>query len=120
MVRRNLRGPRVAHPVPRPRTVSRGAVARVGQLAAAEREAAAADALGQPLAQALELGYARVDAGGPRTGELRPVRAGRRAVLGQLRELRAHFVEGQPDPLREHDEGDPPDHRALVAPVARA
>jgi len=40
--------------------------------------------------------------------------------LGQLHELPADLVERQPDVLREHDEGDPAEHRPGVAAVPRA
>ena len=93
-------------------------VARVCQLAAAQGETAAADALGQALLEALQLGDPLVDAGAPRGRELRPVAARRHAVGGQLVELLADLVEAEPHPLREHDERHPPDHRPVEAAVA--
>ena len=51
----------IADPVTRAGPQAGGAVAGVGELTAVEREAAAADALGEPELQALELGDALVD-----------------------------------------------------------
>ena len=55
----------VADPVPGAGTEAGGAVAGVGELAAVEREAAAADALREPAFEALELGDAPVDPRAP-------------------------------------------------------
>ena len=55
----------VADPVARTGAAPARAVARVGELAAVQREAAAANAFGEPDLEPLELGDARVDAGGP-------------------------------------------------------
>ena len=63
------------------------AVLGVRDRAAVEREAAAADALGQADLQPLELGDPLVDARRPAARQARPVAPGRRAVGGQLGEL---------------------------------
>src|SRR3954468_8586777 len=76
--------PAVPQQVARAGAVAPGAVVRVRERTAVEREAAAADALGEALLEALELGDARVDADGPGARQLRPVGARRHAVLGQL------------------------------------
>src|SRR5436305_10480766 len=103
----------------RPGTERAGGVARIGELAAVEREAAAPDAFGEAQLPAFELGDAGVDPVAPVTGELLPLGAARRPVGRQLGELPADFVEGQPNPLREDDERDPPQHRPRVSPMAR-
>jgi hypothetical protein len=41
-------------------------------------------------------------------------------VARQLVELRLDLLEGEPDPLGKHDEGDPPQDRAVIAPVTGA
>ena len=66
-----------------------------------------------------ELGDALVDARGPAARQPRPVGAHRDMVAGQPRDLDANLLERQPDPLREHDEGDPPQHRPRIAAMAR-
>ena len=71
-------------------------------------------------AEPLELGDALVDPRRPLAREPRPVAPARRPVRRQLRELSADLVERQADALREHDEGDAPQHRARIAAVARA
>src|SRR5688500_13688817 len=97
----------VANPVAGARPKACRAVVRVRELAAVEREAAAADALGQPGTQALELGDAVVDPGGPLARKARPVAAGGGAVWRQLGQLAADLLQAQPDPLRKDDERDP-------------
>jgi SAM-dependent methyltransferase len=59
----------VADPVAGARPEAGGTVARVGELTAVEREAAAADALGEPEFEALELGDALVDPRAPGGGQ---------------------------------------------------
>ena len=63
----------VAEPEARPGPEASHAVARVGELAAVEREAAAADALGETGLEAIELCYSLVDPGLPAPREARPV-----------------------------------------------
>src|SRR5205823_922802 len=106
---------RVADPVARPGAAGGRAVLGVGETAAIEREATAADALRQTDLEALELGYPLIDPRGPPPRQARPVAAGRRAVRGELGELRADLVERQPDALGEDDERDPPKHRPRIA-----
>ena len=94
-------------------------VAGVRELAAVEREAAAADALRQPELEALELGDSLVD---PRARQP----ADRR---DQSRRLGAwwggSFASSSPisssvipSALGEDDERDPPQHRPWIAPMA--
>ena len=111
---------RIAEPVARPGAEAGGAIVGIGELAAVEREAAAADALGEARLQALQLGDPLVDAAAPGGGEPRPVRRVGDTVRGQLGELGGDLVEGEADPLGEDDEGDPAQHRARVAAVAGA
>src|SRR5581483_7207698 len=108
------------HPIARSGAAARRDVARVGKLAAVERQAAAADALGEPGAQPFELGDARLNALRPGGGQLRPVVPLRHAVARQAGELVADLLERQPDLLREHDERDAANHRPRVAAVAGA
>ena len=74
-------------PVARAGAAPGGAVLRVRELAAAQGEAAAADALGQPELEPLELGDPVVDARGPGARQAAPVTAVRRAVGRQLGQL---------------------------------
>src|SRR2546430_438586 len=107
-------------PVARSRSQSCRAVGRIGELAAAERETAAADAFRKPGLQALELRDALVDTRGPASREARPVPPGRRALRRQLGELCADLLERQADPLGEDDERDAPQRRPREAPVPGA
>src|SRR5919202_726397 len=109
---------RIADPEPRTRATRANSVAGVRELAAAEREAAAADAFGEPLLEPLELGDALVDAAAPSGGELRPVGAGRHPVGRQLRQLLADLIEREAHALREHDERHTPNDRPVKAAVA--
>jgi hypothetical protein len=93
-------GALVADPVASARALAGGAVVGVGEAAAIEREAAAADALGQPRLEPLELGDALVDPLRPGGGEARPVAALRRLVGRQLRQLRADLLEAEADPMK--------------------
>src|SRR5712691_9538561 len=77
----------VADPVARAGTEAGSAVAGVGELAAVERQAAAADALGQAELEPPELGNALVDPRAPRCRETGPVAAGGRLMGRKLREL---------------------------------
>src|SRR5207248_3929076 len=87
---------------------------------AVDRQAAAADAFGQPVAQALQLGDALVDPLLPRAREPRPVAAGRNALGRQPGERRADLIEAEADTLGEDDEGDAPQHRTGIAAMAGA
>ena len=110
----------VADPVPRTRAEACSAIVRVGETAAVEGQAAAADAALEPGPQQLELGDPSIDARDPGARQTRPVPPGGRAVGGELGELRADLLERQPDALRKHDEGDSAEHRPPVAAVSRA
>src|SRR5918999_1097817 len=91
----------VADPIARARPGAARAVPRVGELAAVEREAPAANALGESVLEALELGDALVDARAPTARQPRPVAPRRRAVGRQLGELCPDLLERQPDALGE-------------------
>ena len=110
----------VSDPVARARSQAGGAVAGVGELAAVEREAAAADAFGQAALEALELGDARVDPRRPRGREPGPVGPVGRLVGRELGQLGGDLVERQADALGEDDEGDAAEDRPRVAPMAGA
>jgi hypothetical protein len=112
--------PRPAAPVARAGAEAGRPVAGIGELAAFDREAATADAFGEPELEALELGDALIDPRCPRARETRPVAAGRRPLRRELGELRADLIERQPDSLGEHDECDAPEHRPRIAAVTRA
>src|SRR5262249_158098 len=85
-----------------------------------ERQAAAADAFGEPGLEPLELCDALVDARAPFTREPRPILTRGGAARGQLGERGADLVERKSDALGEHDEGDAPQHRARKAAMAGA
>jgi hypothetical protein len=110
----------VADPVARAGAEAGSTVVGVGELAAVERETAAADALGEPELQALELGDALVDPRAPGGREVRPVLAGGGMVWRELRELKTDLLEPQPDALGEDDEGDAAEHGARKASMAGA
>jgi S-adenosylmethionine:tRNA ribosyltransferase-isomerase len=120
LVERESVAGRLAEPVAGTRSAAAGPIPGVGELAAVERQAAAADALGEPALESLELGEPLLDARRPPGGEPGPVATGRHAIGGQLGQLGADLVERQPDPLGEDDEGDAPQHLAPVAAVAGA
>lgn len=90
-------------------------VVRVGQRTVLQREAAAADAVRQMIAQAPELGDALVEFGAPGLGEPGPVLAVGRALLRQLGEGVADAGERDPDALRGAHEGHPAQRVAAVA-----
>ncbi len=69
--------------------------------------------------ESLELGDPGVDPTDPRLRQPGPVLAGGDPVLGEPPERLADLVEGKPDTLREHDEGDPAEHRPPEPPVPR-
>src|SRR5262245_8759040 len=79
----------VADPVAWPGSECCGAVVWVGELTAAEREAAAADALGEPELETFELGDSLVDPRAPGGRESGPVAARRGLVGRKLGELEA-------------------------------
>jgi len=83
----------VVDPVARAGSEAGGAVVGIGQLAAVEREAAAADAFRQPELQALQFGDPVVDPRGPGGGESRPVSARGRLMKRKLGKLGADLIE---------------------------
>ena len=74
-----------------------GAIVRIGQLAALQRQTAAADALGQPRLETLELGDLVVDPARPAARQPRPVALVRGSIGRQLCELAADLLERQTD-----------------------
>src|SRR6188474_1680982 len=94
------------NPVTRASTPARGTVARIGQLAAVERETAASDTFVERRLHSLELRDPLLDAFRPAGSERPPVGAVGRAVARQFRKLRADLLQRQADLLREHDERD--------------
>src|ERR1041385_8481118 len=87
----------VSNPVSRTWPETRGSIVGVRQLAAIERQTAAADALGQSRPQPLELRDSLIDARSPLSREAGPVAPGWDAVGRQFGELRPDFVKAQPD-----------------------
>src|SRR3569623_513849 len=96
-------------------------VGRVAKRAVLERQAAAADAIAEPVAQALQQKDLVIDGVGPTGRESRPVLFGRRPSLRQAREAGADLGQRDADVLRNPDNGDSAQHLAVVAPlVARS
>src|SRR6185312_13654601 len=103
------------HEAPRPRPVLAEAVVRVDEAAAVDREAAAADAAGEVVAQLLETPDAVVELLAPLRGELLPVGAGRGAPVGQGVERGPDLGQRDADALRDADERQPSEHLAAEA-----
>ena len=110
----------VAEPEAWPGTQAGHTIAGIGELAAVEGEAPAADALGQTGLEAAELCDSLVDPGLPAPGEARPVAASRCSVTRKPRELDADLLECEPHSLREDDERDPAQDRSRIASMAGA
>jgi len=108
-----------ANPETRTRPAARDPISGVRQLTAVQRQASAADALSQPIPEALKLGNAFVDAAAPTAGELGPIRTFRDSPFGQLPQFYGDLVERHSDPLSEHDKSNPPEHCPLITAVAR-
>src|SRR5579871_3582804 len=85
----------IAEQVAGPRTERRRAVSRVGQAAAIEGQAAAADAVVEAPSQSLELGDAVLDPLAPTGGQARPVGPGGDAVGREPGQLGRNLHEGQ-------------------------
>src|SRR5690606_38927799 len=105
----------VADEVAGPAAVLSGVVVGVEQAAGPQRQAAAADAAVEAVAQALDEGDLLVEAGAPGARDAGPVVLGGGARVGQLGQGVADLVEGQAHPLGDPDERDPAQHVALVA-----
>ena len=103
---------RVAQEVPGPGPATRSAVVPVEQGARAEREAAAADAGREVVAQPLELRDPRVDVAAPRPRQALPVAPGRGPIARQPVERVTKPPEGDSRRPPGVDHGDPPQHRA--------
>ena len=95
-------------------------VAGVGQCAGVQGQAAAADAAGEVVAQADELGDACVEFVAPALGDAGPVGAGGGAVVGEFLEGLADAGQGHADALGDADEGDPAQGVAAVAALVSA
>ena len=113
----NILQPASPQPVARPRPLAGSPIRRVCQPATIDRQAAAADARCQTRPEAFQLRDLRIDPPGPVARQPRPVAARRNSVGRQPRQFHADLLQRQPDPLREHDERDPPQHRARIAPM---
>jgi hypothetical protein len=104
----------------RPGALAAELVVRVGEDAPVDRQAAAADALAELVAQLLQAVDPLLQLFVPPLGEALPVLAGRGATVGELAQGGAHLGQRDPDPLRDPDQGDPPKGVAVVpALVAR-
>jgi hypothetical protein len=110
----------VADPVAGAGPSGGGAIARIREMTAIEREAAATDALGESEFEPLKLGDSLIDPRPPRARELGPVAARGGAVGRELGQFRANLLKRQAYALREDDESDPPKYRPREATVARA
>src|SRR5690606_5934466 len=84
---------RLLHHQPWPGSACARPVIRVVELAGIQREATAADAAVEPVAQALEHADAGVEMGAEAAADLFPVAFGRRALKRQLPELGADVLE---------------------------
>jgi hypothetical protein len=116
--RASTTGGPIADPVAGSRAARRGAVTGIREPAPAERETSAPDTFGEPAPEALEFGDSFVDARCPLARQPRPVAARRDVIFGQFGQFGRDLVKRQPNPLREHDEGDPAQHWATEATVA--
>jgi len=104
-------------PVARAGSAASGLIGGICPPAFVDRKASTPDALGEPVAQTLKLGNHLIDAFRPCPRKTRPVLARGAAISGKLGEFRPDFLKGQPDPLREHDEGDAAQDRPGIAAV---
>src|SRR6266571_2867253 len=92
-----------------------GFVVGVQEVALVDREAAATDARGESVAQALQRLDARVEVVSPAVREAFPVLAAGRAASGQARERRPDVGEGDARGSAGLDEGNPAQDGAVVA-----
>src|ERR1044072_6914513 len=90
-------------------------VVRVGQRALVDRQTAAADAVGQTVAQVLQLLDALGEVGAPALRDPRPVLLGQDVVLGEERQHVPDPRQRDADPLRGAYEGHPAERVAGVA-----
>src|SRR5262249_8623369 len=107
-----------AYPVARTRTATSRPVAGIGELTAIQRQAAAADALGERRLEPLQLDDAGADPLRPLRREFGPVRTVGHAIPRKSYKLGPELVERQADPLRKDDERDAPNDRTRIAAVA--
>src|SRR5260370_1783280 len=99
---------RITHQISGSRPRLGGAVARVVEGAAVEREAAAADAPVQSIARALEHGDALLQSAADAPADRLPVGPRRRAALRQGGELDGELAERHAEPLGEQGARDAP------------
>src|SRR6266542_1885520 len=92
-------------------------VVAVGEVAAVDRQAAASHAVGEVVAELLEMTDARVQLGLPASRQLFPVVAGRRAAIRQLGEGGADVGQRDADALGDADQRHAPERVAPVAPL---
>jgi len=107
-------------PVPWPGSAARGAISWVCKFAFVDRKASASDALRETCSQTLELRDPLIDPPRPFAREARPVLPRGNAIGGKFGEFRADLLKRQPDPLREHDKGDPAQHGPGITAMLRA
>jgi hypothetical protein len=96
-----------------------GLVVRVVQRAALERQAAAADARVELVAQLGQRGDARIEQRPPVARQPGPVCRRRRAFAGQSRERSANLIQGQSDRLRDASLSSASQRRSRVTPPSR-
>jgi hypothetical protein len=101
--------------IARARTVPGRLVVGIEELAGVDREAAAADAGREPVAERLESGDALVDVVTPAAGQPLPVAAGRGAVRGKGRKSCTDPSEGNSRRAARLDQRDPPKDGPLVS-----
>ena len=107
--------PTVSSEVVRTRTGFGRLVVRVEKLAGVDREASAADAGREPVAECFEGGDAAVDVLAPTAGQPLPVASVRCAVSRQSRKGSTDPVEGNSRGTPGLNQRDPPKHGPLVA-----
>src|SRR5688500_3518298 len=95
-------------------------VARVRHRAPVQRQAPAADAVAEVVAQVLQVADPGVEPLLPLPCQLQPVVPGRRAAVRQRREHPGDLRERDPDPLPDPDQRDPPERVAAVATLVAA
>ena len=109
----------LAEPETGSRTSRRRTIARIGKPAPIQREAAAANALCQSIAQQLKFANAPVDPDPPGFRQARPVSRRRNPAIREPVQLGADLGKREPDSLCENDEGDPAQYRPPEAALTR-
>src|SRR6516165_12834950 len=83
---------RFCNPIPRPRARSGGPIARISELTSVQRETPTPYALCKSSLKALKFGDSFINALGPSSRKLGPIRAFRNMVARQLVQLRPNFL----------------------------